>query len=255
VPTLYRKTALIEATQWFKNGDHPHDRVGKQELDEMALLAAHPELLDEVNGMVGPVPDDAPTYERLEGAVVRFFRHPDVSGDAECHYCHAAMHIHGRIDTREGGHIVCPGDWIATGSQGEHWPIKPDVFAADYADTRSAGGGVDENTSDGYHTFKELYRYRLLYNAALFNAWAQYDHADREPLDVHKSTHHSDGEPAFGGGRFVVVAHLPTGQITNHYEMADWDLFRIPERDQAAEWDGHTLTDVVERLERFLRQP
>ena len=34
--------------------------------------------------------------------------------------------------TLEGGHIVTPGDWIATGIQGEHWPIKPDVFAATY---------------------------------------------------------------------------------------------------------------------------
>ena len=36
------------------------------------------------------------------------------------------------IDSLEGGHIVTPGDWIATGAQGEHWPIKPDVFAATY---------------------------------------------------------------------------------------------------------------------------
>lgn len=38
----------------------------------------------------------------------------------------------GWIDTLEGGHIVTPGDWIATGVKGEHWPIKPDVFAASY---------------------------------------------------------------------------------------------------------------------------
>lgn len=36
------------------------------------------------------------------------------------------------IETFEGGHIVTPGDWIATGIQGEHWPIKPDIFAATY---------------------------------------------------------------------------------------------------------------------------
>jgi hypothetical protein len=35
--------------------------------------------------------------------------------------------------TLEGGHIVTPGDWIATGIKGEHWPIKADVFAATYA--------------------------------------------------------------------------------------------------------------------------
>lgn len=36
------------------------------------------------------------------------------------------------ISTLEGGHIVSPGDWIATGIEGEHWPIKPDIFAASY---------------------------------------------------------------------------------------------------------------------------
>lgn len=36
------------------------------------------------------------------------------------------------IETLEGGHVVTPGDWIATGVKGEHWPIKPDVFAATY---------------------------------------------------------------------------------------------------------------------------
>ena len=36
------------------------------------------------------------------------------------------------IKTLEGYHVVSPGDWIATGSQGERWPIKPDIFAATY---------------------------------------------------------------------------------------------------------------------------
>ena len=31
---------------------------------------------------------------------------------------------------------------------------------------------VTENTSDGYHTFKELYEFRKAYNVALFNEWA-----------------------------------------------------------------------------------
>jgi hypothetical protein len=39
---------------------------------------------------------------------------------------------HGWIDTLEGSHIVCPGDWIITGVQGEHYPCKPDIFEATY---------------------------------------------------------------------------------------------------------------------------
>lgn len=111
--------------------------------------------------------------------------------------------------------------------------------------------------TDGYHTFDELYRYRMLYNAAFFNGLklASGSPESGQPywFDVHKSKRHSDGELAFGGGWFVVVAQLPTGQITNHYELKDWDLFDIPEREQAAEWDGHTPTQVAERLEAYLR--
>lgn len=36
------------------------------------------------------------------------------------------------IHTKEGLHAISEGDWIATGPQGERWPIKPDIFAATY---------------------------------------------------------------------------------------------------------------------------
>lgn len=112
---------------------------------------------------------------------------------------------------------------------------------------------VSENTSDGYHTFKELYEFRLLYNAALFNKWAADTWAgDKLVPDVSKSWRHSDGELAFGGGWFVVTAQLPTGQITNHYEEKDWGLFDVPEVKLAPKWDGHTPQDVATRLRAYL---
>ncbi len=98
--------------------------------------------------------------------------------------------------------------------------------------------------SDGYHTFNELYYYRMLYNAAFFNLL---------PKEwVHKSRKHHTGEECFGGGWFIVMAELPTGQISNHYEMKDWDLFDIPEKDVANEWDGHTPQEAAERLHNYL---
>jgi len=100
--------------------------------------------------------------------------------------------------------------------------------------------------SDGYHTFNELYCYRMLYNAAFFNllprGW------------VHKSKRHHTGEECFGGGWFIVMANLPTGQISNHYELKDWDLFQVPEKEFADEWDGHTPQEAAERLHRYLQQ-
>lgn len=36
------------------------------------------------------------------------------------------------VQTLEGQMNVSPGDWIITGVQGEHYPCKPDIFAATY---------------------------------------------------------------------------------------------------------------------------
>ncbi len=115
--------------------------------------------------------------------------------------------------------------------------------------------------SDGYHTFDELYEARMAYNVALFNEWGSQPETGSllfgqhsmnllcSKHDVHKSTRHHDGELCFGGGWFIVVANLPSGQISNHYEMKHWGLFKIPETEKAKyEWDGHTSEDVIKRL-------
>ena len=100
--------------------------------------------------------------------------------------------------------------------------------------------------SDGYHTFNELYYYRMLYNAAFFNLL---------PKEwVHKSKRHHTGEECFGGGWFIVMANLPTGQISNHYELKYWDLFQVPEKEFADEWDGHTPQEAAKRLHKYLQQ-
>lgn len=104
-----KKPVMVEATQWFKNGDHPHD--------------------------------DRPAYKDPifpgkwtlgEGKVVRYFRHPGVAGDRQCEHCTFYMKQHGWIDTLEGGHNVCPGDWVITGVKGERYPCKPDIFIETY---------------------------------------------------------------------------------------------------------------------------
>ena len=104
---------------------------------------------------------------------------------------------------------------------------------------------IDENTSDGYHTFKELYEFRKVYNACLFNEWAF-----AGKYDVHKSIRHYDGlRPFVSKDWFIVIAILPKGQISNHYEMKDWDLFNVKETENAKyPFDGHTPKDVLLRL-------
>ena len=90
----------------------------------------------------------------------------------------------------------------------------------------------------------ELYTFRLVYNALLFNTW--YANGD---VEVYKSKKHYDDEYCFDGEWFVVVAMLPTGQITNHYNILHWDFFNIPEYPKVKdEYDGHDSVDVLNRL-------
>lgn len=102
------------------------------------------------------------------------------------------------------------------------------------------------NPRDEYHTMAELYEYRMLYNAHAANGWRAVG------IPVVKSLRHSDGELCFGGGWFIVTATLPTGQVSNHYENKDWDLFHVPEVDTAPEWDGHTPQCAASRLRAAL---
>ena len=116
----YRKIPIIvEATQWFKNGDHPLDYANDFHTGVQ-------------NGRLTTIPAEHRRANNWEGDVVRYFRHPHIHGGEKCVQCDIEMHKHGWIDTLEGGHIVCVGDWIITGIAGEHYPCKPDIFAKTY---------------------------------------------------------------------------------------------------------------------------
>lgn len=113
---------------------------------------------------------------------------------------------------------------------------------------------VDGSTSDGFHTFDELYRHRALLNAALFNAWHLLD-GEGIGCDyrVYKSRQHAaeDTDPMFPG-MFKTGATLDGAAISYHYPLAHWDLFKIPELERAPVWDLHTAGDSAARLEAFL---
>ena len=107
MPKFRKKPVVIEAHQWFKSGDHPEDN--RQTI-----------IVDNGETFLG------------EGKVVRYYRTPDLDGQDPCKHCGVIMHSHGWIDTLEGGHIVCPNDWIITGVKNERYPCKPDIFDATY---------------------------------------------------------------------------------------------------------------------------
>jgi hypothetical protein len=125
-----------------------------------------------------------------------------------------------------------------------------DYYYPNHPEPKAEPGDMGE-VSDGYHTFNELYRYRMLYNAAFFNLLAR-----NGQVEVCKSRRHSDGEKCFGSDDwFIVMAILPTGQVSNHYKSKYWDLFDVPERETAFEYDGHTPNEAADRLEKYLKLP
>ena len=113
-----KKPVVIEATQWFKNGDHPLDYSKTHAGIDAGVMREYPPEERKANGW--------------EGDIVRYYRTPDFDVLTVCHHCNRLMHDHGWIDTLEGGHIVCPGDWVITGVKGEHYPCKPDIFQETY---------------------------------------------------------------------------------------------------------------------------
>jgi hypothetical protein len=84
-----KKPVVIEASQWYRHGDHAKVRP----------------------------------YPFLSECACMTCGHP---------YVQCGEETHGRIDTLEGIMTVCPGDWIITGVNGEHYPCKPDIFAKTY---------------------------------------------------------------------------------------------------------------------------
>ncbi|MDF2841667.1 MAG: hypothetical protein K0R00_93 [Herbinix sp.] len=101
---------------------------------------------------------------------------------------------------------------------------------------------ITGNTSDGYHTFDELYAHRTVLFAVICNqnhgiSW--------------RSKLHNDG--TMFEGMFIAGMDLPYyGQVTYHCEDKYWDLFNGSQiLLHAPAWDGHQPNDVIERMTSY----
>ena len=103
---------------------------------------------------------------------------------------------------------------------------------------------ITGETSDGYHTFNELYHHR----AVLFSVIVA-NYPDR----AWKSKKHHDG--TMYDNMFIVGIDTPDGQATYHYDVDPyWDMFKCRVLDYAPEWDGHTPTQAIERIGKLKAQ-
>lgn len=101
-----------------------------------------------------------------------------------------------------------------------------------------------KKVTDKYHTFGQLYMQRTLLFSIICNqnkdiAWKSKKHFDEE------------NDPMFNGD-FAVGLNTPAGPACYHCKMKYWDLFDVPEIDNAPQYDGYTPEEALERLMTIL---
>lgn len=105
-------------------------------------------------------------------------------------------------------------------------------------------------TSDGYHTFNELYDHRHTLFLALCKLTTEVEDNQRV---VWRSLLHSDGT-SLEGWFIMGNGDEPGQQITYHLPIARWDEAGFADTlERAPTWDGHTSTDVLKRLRTLYR--
>ena len=102
---------------------------------------------------------------------------------------------------------------------------------------------VSGNTSDGYHTFNELYHHRAILFSVIVSCFKD---------KAWKSKKHFDG--TMYDGMFIVGINTPKGPATYHYDIDPyWKMFDCKEIPNAPEWDGHTPSDAINRIASLKR--
>ena len=108
---------------------------------------------------------------------------------------------------------------------------------------------INGSTSDGYHTFDELYEHRFVLWIALCRKTAATTREQWNP--TWRSKFNGDGSH-YEGWFLLGMFSEPGHQITYHLPLSRWDecgFARTLEKGQ--EFDGHTSADVLERIGRL----
>lgn len=150
----------------------------------------------------------------------------------KCHGCELAMTTN---DLKDGEFLSCCPD----GDRAEHQYNQAisdirqrllDTYGKEWV-----VGRIDGETSDGYHTFNELYEHRVLLwiNLCLL----------QHPNICYLVENHFDGW-------FLLGVQTPVGQLSYHCPNKYLDLCKSIPRVHP-EFDGHTSQDVIDRLKNI----
>ena len=143
------------------------------------------------------------------------------------------------------GYVFCVKCGTSTGIYSDTYEEADCKAEAVAAWNRRAEDAITGETSDGYHTFNELYHHRAVLFSVISNS--------RQSM-AWKSRLHNDG--TMYDGMFIVGINTPDGQATYHYDIDPyWDMFCVPELKKAPKWDGHTPTQAVDRIGRLSAEP
>lgn len=112
-----------------------------------------------------------------------------------------------------------------------------------------------KDLSDHHHTFRDLYRARMLQTAALCRAIGSPGMGVLTGARALRSLRHAteDAEPMFDDS-FIVVIVLPgIGQVRYHYPIEYWYLFNSCETvERAPVWDGAPSGTSLARLQEWI---
>lgn len=118
------------------------------------------------------------------------------------------------------------------------YAIKEVFDMAKNAPSVDAEPVITGETSDGYHTFNELYHHRAVLFSVIIKAFSG---------KAWKAKKHEDG--SMYDGMFIVGVETPDGQATYHYDIDPyWEMFKCRELEYAPKWDGHTPQEAIERI-------
>ena len=155
------------------------------------------------------------------------------------------------VEITQGGGIFAPlecdksdSDRIFLGH------VSPFIAAANVKQNK-------QSISDGYHTFDELYNHRMYLTTMLLHCLSDLMYYDIAGLNskfkiekIFKSKLHYDG--TMYENYFIVGIDFGDKFFSYHYDMKQWDLFKVNEIPNAPEWTEERDMSMEELYSRIM---